>query len=116
MATSEPTPAAKKTEAPKYAPGPNDPKLFNTMIIFDVYTLARDGEQARECVLDWIRNQQLTPSEQQALPVTRDVEIREAWRAEKPFVAADITDAEFESMAKGNTTVQVFQLLYTKKK
>jgi len=114
MATSN-QPTSTKTPSPARAPGENDPKLFNVIVVFDVYAVARSGESARECVLNWIRNEQLEPSEQRALEARRDPEVRLAWREEKPMVADDITDEEFDGFVKGNTTIQVFEHLYLKR-
>lgn len=115
MATSNQPTSPTKPASPARAPGENDPKLFNVIVVFDVYAVARNGESARECVLNWIRNEQLEPSEQRALEARRDPEVRLAWREEKPLVADDITDEEFDGFVKGNTTIKVFEHLYLKR-
>jgi hypothetical protein len=104
----------KKQPTPKYTPGENDAKLFNVIRIWDVYVFARAAEEAQACLDTWIRSENLTPSEATALPVTRDPEVRERWRNEKPLVANDITEEEFEEMAKGRTTIELYNLLFKK--
>lgn len=96
-------------------PGPDEPKLYNTIIIFDVYTVAKSSEKARETLLHWIQNEQFKPSESVAHEVRRDPEVRLSWREEKPLVADDITDEEFEKTVKGHTTIQIFEQLYLKR-
>ena len=51
--------------------------------------------------------------EQTALAVTKEREIRTAWREEKVIVAADVSDDDFEKL-KGKTTLDVFNMLHTK--
>lgn len=94
----------------------DDPmKLHNVIVTFDVYALAHDATAAREIIIAAIRDatDPLGVSEAVALPVSREREVRAAWRDEKPFAAEDVTDEEFESI-KGKTTIEVFKLLYTK--
>jgi hypothetical protein len=89
-------------------------KLHNVIVVFDVYALAHDAVQAREVILAAIRDMNpLPPSEAVALPTSRIREVRAAWTGQKPFVADDVTDAEFESV-KGKTTLEVFELLNLK--
>ena len=107
--------AKKDPKAANLAPGPNDPKLFNTIIIWDVYCVARSPEEARETAKRWITQEDLKASEEVALSVTREAEVREVWRNEKPLVGNNITDDEFEQRVKGKTTIQIFEDLYTKK-
>ena len=94
-------------------------KLHNVIIVFDVYALAHDAAQAREVIIAAIRDspangaEPFAPSEAVALPTSRIREVRAAWTNQKPFVADDVTDEEFESV-KGKTTIEVFQMLNLK--
>lgn len=91
-------------------------KLFNAIDLFDVYVVANSPEEARACLLDWIRNHELPPSETKAMEARDERNIRQSWREAKPLVAADITDAEFEKHIKGHSTVEIWQHIYTKSK
>lgn len=90
-------------------------KLFNTIVIFDVFTVGNDPEKAREAVLTAIRDG-ATPTEMTALEARSESNIRTSWRDQKPFVAADVSDADFEKKVKGHTTVEMFKQIYTKQK
>jgi hypothetical protein len=89
-------------------------KLHNVIVVFDVYAVSSDGEdsatKARECVLAAIASGELAPSDQNAIQVLNERNIREAWKAERPFVGADVSDADFEQL-KGKTTEDVFNML-----
>lgn len=88
-------------------------KLFNVIVIYDVYVVAESGEAAQAAILDVINSSDLKPSETVGFEVTREQAIRARWRDEKPFVAADISGADFAKL-KGKTTVETFTDLYTK--
>lgn len=90
-------------------------RLYNTIMVFDVYCVAESPEEARATILEAIRDgeQPLDPSEQNALPVSREREVRDAWREEKPFVGATVSDEDFER-CKGKTTFEVFKMLHVK--
>jgi len=90
-------------------------KLFNTVVIFDVFCVGNDPEKAREAVLDAIR-EGMKPSEMTALEARTEGNIRQSWRDQKPFVAADISDADFEKKIKGHTTIELWKSIYTKQK
>lgn len=92
---------------------PEGAKLFNVIVVYDVYAVAHDFETATAAVKDFIQNGELPPSESKALGVRREVEVREAWRNEKPFVGADVTDDEFEKI-KGKTTIETYNLFNKK--
>jgi hypothetical protein len=87
-------------------------KLFNTVIVFDVYCVAESADKAREMALIHVR-EGLPPSEQVGLEVTSDRSIREAWREEKPLVGSDVSDGDFAKL-KGKTTIQTFEMLHKK--
>jgi len=55
-----------------------------------------------------------TPSEMTALEARTEGNIRQSWREQKPFVAADVSDADFEKKVKGHTTIEMFKQIYTK--
>jgi hypothetical protein len=88
-------------------------RLYNTIVIFDVYTVAKSPEAAREAILAAITSGE-KPTEAVVKEVTMVNSIRSSWCEEKPFVAADITDEEFESL-RGSTTQQTYERLYTKR-
>jgi hypothetical protein len=87
-------------------------KLFNVIVVFDVYCAAETEESARAAILETIATGQ-EPSESNALEVTKAREIRAAWENASPFVAADISDADFETL-RGKTTAQTFSMLHEK--
>lgn len=89
-------------------------KLYNTIAIFDVYIVAESGEAAREALLASIK-EGTKPSEVTATETVRETAIRSGFREERPFVAGDVSDEDFEK-CKGKTTAQVFQDLYTKQR
>lgn len=87
-------------------------KLYNTVIVFDVFTVAETPEAAREAALAAL-HEGLVPSEQVATEVTRPNTIRAAWVNQRPLVAADVADADFETL-QGKDTAAVYAQLYTK--
>jgi hypothetical protein len=87
-------------------------KLYNTIIVFDVFVVAESPETARAAALEGLRGE-LAPSEQVATEVTRPNTIRAAWAAQTPFVADDVSDADFKTIY-GKTTDAIYALLYTK--
>lgn len=87
-------------------------KLYNTVIVFDVFVVAETPEAAREAALGALR-EDLAPSEQVATEVTRPNTIRAAWANQPPFVAADVTDADFATL-QAKDTAAVYAQLYTK--
>lgn len=89
-------------------------KLYNTIVIFDVYTIANSAEAARQSALQWIRERELPVSESTAIE-TRTDNIRSSWRDQKPLVADDVSDSDFESI-KGKTAADIWAQLYTKQK
>lgn len=89
-------------------------KIFNTVIVYDIYVAAESGEAARTTALAWIRGAEpLAPSDQVALEAREERNVRQAWRDEKPLVADDISDADFAKL-KGKTTIEAYKLIYTK--
>jgi hypothetical protein len=88
-------------------------KLYNTIVIFDVYTVAESNEAAREALLAWIA-EGMQPSESVAVEVNREQAIRASWREQKPLVGADISDEDFKKL-EGRTTLQAFEQLYLKR-
>jgi hypothetical protein len=89
-------------------------KLFNAIAIFDVYVVAETSEEARAALLRWIADDEDSlHSEVVATETSRMGAIRDAWRDQRPLVAADISDEGFEQL-KGKTTIEVFKQLYTK--
>lgn len=91
------------------------PKLFNTVIVFDVYTVGEDPEKAREAALTFIRDQSdpLEPSTSVAVESREARNVRDAWADKKPLVAADVSDEDFEQL-KGKTTLEAHALYYKK--
>jgi hypothetical protein len=88
-------------------------KLYNTIAIYDVYTVAESNETAREALLAAIA-EGLKPSESTATETVREGAIRQGFREERPFVAADVSEVDF-NRCKGKTTAQMFELLYLKR-
>lgn len=87
-------------------------KLYNVIVNFDMYVVAESPEAAREALQAWVAEGN-EPSESVAIETHRENSIRAAWRDKPPLVAADVTDAQFETL-KGRTTATTYALLYTK--
>jgi hypothetical protein len=86
-------------------------KLFNTIVVWDVYVLAENEYDARAGALANIVDG-LKPSEQ----VARDVgnrPVRAAWEREPPLVGPAVSDADFAKI-KGKTTQDVWDALNKK--
>lgn len=104
---------------PESAPAQKDRidlRLFNTIIIFDVYTVARTAEAAREGLLSAIRDatNPAEPSENVAREVTMKNSIRQSWMEQKPWYANDVADDEFDVL-KEQTTVELFSRFYERR-
>ena len=89
-------------------------KLFNAIAIFDVYVVAESSEKAREALLAAIIDG-TKPMEITATETVRESSIRSGFREEPPYVAADISDADFNK-CKGKTTAQLYAQIYTKER
>lgn len=102
------------------SPAPKDRidlRLFNTILIYDVYTVARTAEAARESLLSAIRagESPVEPTESVAREVTMRNSIRQSWTEQKPYYASDVTDEEFDGL-KEHDTLQMWARLYTRDK
>ena len=91
-----------------------DLRLYNTIAIFDVYAVARSGETAREALLAAIAAGDAQPTEITAMEVRSQNAIRASWLEQKPFVASDISDEEFEKL-RGVTVGAAFERFYLKR-
>jgi hypothetical protein len=90
-------------------------KLFNAIAIYDIYIVAESGEAARKALVLAIKDDpDFKPSEVVANESVREGSIREGWREERPLVAADVSDGDFEKV-RGRTTSEIFQRLYLKR-
>jgi hypothetical protein len=92
-------------------------KLFNTIAIYDVYIIAESAEAARDTLLAAINGtneQALMPNEVTATESKMERSIRAGYRDERPFVAGDVSDADFDK-CKGKTTIQLFEHIYCKR-
>lgn len=88
-------------------------KLYNTIIIFDVYAVAKSPEAANEAVKAWIKSGELAPSSENALEAREERNIRASWLDERPIIGDDLTDEEFKSL-KGKSTAEAFTRFYKK--
>lgn len=88
-------------------------RLWNTIIVYDVYALAETPEKAREVIMAAINGGELQPSDQNAIPVNHERSIRESWKEQRPFVGEDVSDKDFESI-KGKNTLEIFQMIFSK--
>lgn len=87
------------------------PKLYNTIVVYDVYAFAENEEDAREAAHANILSG-LKPSES----VARDCGIRpvrDAWLKESPLVGNAVSDADFAKI-KGMTSEAVWTMLNKK--
>lgn len=104
------------------APKPQQPKpkdridlrLYNAIVIYDDYVVARSGEEARRCLLSSIKDGLIDPMEVVAKEVTMANSIRASKTDDSPLVAGDVSDAEFENL-RGITTSNAFERFYLKR-
>ena len=89
-------------------------KLFSSIAIYDVCVVSDSSEQAREALLAAIADG-AKPTEITATEIVRESAIRSGFREERPFVAADISDVDFNK-CKGKTTAEIFAQIYTKQR
>lgn len=87
-----------------------DLRLYNTIIVFDVYTVARSAGAAREAVIAALR-EGAQASEEVAQEVTNERSIRASWVDQTPYVAADVTEEEFSGL-QGVKTLEAYRRLY----
>lgn len=86
-------------------------RLFNTIVVYDVYCVAENEEDARNAALANIVSG-LPPSEQVARDVGRQP-VRTAWLKEGPLVGDAVSEADFQKL-KGKTTQDVWEELNLK--
>lgn len=91
-----------------------DLRLFNTIVIFDDYTVAKTADEARAALLAAIADGSAAPTEVVSKEVTMANSIRTSKADEKPLVAGDVTDEEFETL-KGITNSAAFERFYTRR-
>lgn len=92
-------------------------KLYNTIVVFDVYSVAENEEDARAAVLANIRQpipEGLRATEENALEVRELRSIRSTWLDQKPCVGEGVSDEDFQKL-KGKTTQEIFEMLHLKK-
>lgn len=89
-------------------------KLFNVVVLYDVYVAAEDQDAAMEAIKQFILNGELGVSERKAFEAKEPHSIRLAWQKDqRPIVAGDVSDADFER-CKGKTTLEVQDMIYRK--
>lgn len=89
------------------------PKLFNTIIVYDVYSYAENQEDARAAAMANIADG-LPPSTQTAIELGRQ-SVRDAWLNQSPLVGPAVSDEDFNKI-KGKTCEQVWAEANTKAK
>ncbi len=89
-------------------------RLYNTIVVFDVYCIANTQEAAVAAAKAWIKDG-LEPTESVALESREEKNVRQSWRDQKPLVGTDVSDKEFEEQIKGHTTIEIFTHLYQKR-
>lgn len=92
-------------------------KLYNTIIVYDVYAVAENEEDARAAVLANIRQappDSLRATEENALEVRELRSIRSTWLDQKPCVGEGVSDEDFQKL-KGKTTQDIFEMLHVRK-
>lgn len=92
------------------------PKLYNVIVVYDVYCVAESPEDAIETIKAAIVAEppdRLANSEEVANETTSERSIRTAWLEEKPFIGSTVSDADFEAL-KGKSTLAQFKQLYTR--
>src|SRR5262245_37698342 len=109
-----PTQPAKKQEAKKQEPTKPDRidlRLYNAIVIYDVYMVARSPEAARKTLLDAISSGHAAYTEAVVKEVTMANSIRSSWVDQGPYIASDVSDEEFTSLT-GITTGAAFERFY----
>lgn len=103
--------ATKPTETTKDRVGL---RLFNAIIIYDDYVVAKSAEEARTTLQTGIIAGDVSPIEIVAKEVTMANSIRSSKTDDKPLVASDVTDEEFETL-KGITNSAAFERFYERR-
>lgn len=88
-------------------------KVWNVIVVHDVYAIAETPESARAAIIAAIASGEIELTEQNAIPVNAERGLRESWREQKPFVGDDVSDADFETL-KGKTTLEIFKMINEK--
>lgn len=112
-ASTKPT-STKPTSTNPKAKDRIDLRLYNTIVIFDVYMISRSPEEARKALLESIANGDAKPTEIVAKEITAPNSIRSSWLDQTPYVAGDISDGEFEDL-RGITTSDAFARFYCRR-
>lgn len=89
-------------------------RLYNVIIIYDDYVIAKEAAEARALVEGAIVAGDLEPMEQVAKEVTMANSIRTSKVKASPLVASDVTDEEFEAL-RGITNSAAFERFYTRR-
>jgi hypothetical protein len=84
-------------------------KLHNTIVTWDVYCFSYGHEPALIAVMELIRAGELNATHMKALE-QHVAPISPKFRDERPIVAADVSDEDFETL-KGLTTQQAYELI-----
>lgn len=109
------TPAKKAAAAPTEAPKDRiDLRLYNTIVIYDDYVIAKSNESARTTLEATILAGEIAPTESIAKEVTMANSIRSSKTEGKPLVAGDVTDEEFETL-RGITNSASFERFYLRR-
>jgi hypothetical protein len=85
-------------------------KLFNVIIIHDVYCVAENQDNAKLAIKAWILAGG-APTSEAALEAREAQNLRDSWKNQRPFVGDDVSDSDFKSL-KGLSTQQVFERIY----
>ena len=92
-------------------------KLFNVIMIHDVYVVAESPEDARATLAAFVKEQarldDLKLNESTALEARSENNVRESWRKERPLVGNSVSDADFAKL-KGKGTAEIYKMIYTK--
>lgn len=81
-------------------------QLFNTVVQFDIYIAAHSKEEAEAAVLAAIQQGE-KPMEVFSYAILNPRDIRNDWREERPLVAAEVSDEEWQPFT-GKTTHDFF--------
>lgn len=95
----------------KKGPERVDLRLFNAIVIFDTYVVAREGQTARDALIELLKAGEIEPSEVVAKEVSSINSVRASCVDQPPLVAPDVTDEEFATL-KGITNGQAFERFY----
>lgn len=113
MAQTQKQPEAKKELPPIATASTEDMpiRLFNVIVFYEVFVLAKDHDDARAAVGAVIRSGDQPPYEQVAYEIRHERDMTSRWKEELPWVSESVN----YDPPQPETCTEVFLRLYTKR-